>query len=73
MARRSVGREGSGLGDAVNPFAVLAAYRVYRETHFLAQRAADESPNAVGLPTGCLHGVDKQMHLGRRVSRYVSA
>jgi hypothetical protein len=25
------------------------------------------------LPSRRLHGVDKQMHLGRRVSRYVSA
>jgi hypothetical protein len=32
-----------------------------------------KAPHAVGLPVGRLHGVDKQMHLGRRVSRYVSA
>jgi hypothetical protein len=25
------------------------------------------------LPAGGLHGVDQQMHLGRRVSPYVSA
>ena len=58
--------------DGVNSFAVLTLDRFNLETHFLAQRAADESANAVRLPTGRLHGVDKQMHLGRRVSRYVS-
>ena len=33
----------------------------------------EETPDRVGLPIGGLLGVDKQMHLGRRVSPYVSA
>ena len=43
------------------------------EAHLLAQAAADEAAHAVGLPAGSLLGVDEQMHLGRRVSRYISA
>lgn len=59
--------------DRVNSFAVLTLGGFYREPHLLAQRAGEESAHAVGLPIRSGHGVDKQMHLGRRVSRNVSA
>ena len=32
-----------------------------------------EAPDAVRLPIGGLHDLGEQMHLGRRMSRYVSA
>jgi hypothetical protein len=49
----ALGGKGGCLGDAVNPLAVFATYRIYRQTHLLAQRAADESAKAVRLPAGC--------------------
>jgi hypothetical protein len=38
----------------------LLLYRIYRQLHFLAQRAADESANAVSLPSGCLHNLGER-------------
>jgi len=39
----------------------------------LAAQETDEAAHGVLLPVGRFHGVDKQMHSGRRVSRYLSA
>ena len=36
------------------------------------QRSGHEPAHRVGLPTHFLHGVDKQMHSGRRMSRNIS-
>jgi hypothetical protein len=54
------GKGNSWLGDAINPFAVLASYRVYRQPHFLAQRAADEAAYRMSLPTGRFHNLGKR-------------
>jgi len=51
----------------------VALERAHTQPHLLAQLSADESPDAVGLPAGRHHGVDKQMHLRRRVSAQISA
>src|SRR5207247_91254 len=54
------GREAGWLADAIHPHAVLATYGVYGQAHFLSKRAADESPYAVGLPTGRLHDLGER-------------
>ena len=59
--------------DRVNSFAVLTLGRFNCEPHLLAERAGEESAHAVGLPTHLIHGVDKQMHLGRRMNPNISA
>src|ERR1017187_9256835 len=59
--------------ELINALAILALGGLNRAAHLLAEDATDEPPDAVGHPPGCLHGVDEQMHLGRRVSPYVSA
>ena len=41
--------------DRVGTLSVLAFGRLDRQTHLLAKRAADEAPNAVGLPFGRGH------------------
>jgi hypothetical protein len=53
------------------PIGTLEGFHV--ETHLLAKAAGDEAADVVGLPIGRVHGIDKQMQLGRRVSRYISA
>jgi hypothetical protein len=58
--------------DGVNAFS-FALGRSNLQPQLLLQLAADESTYAMGLPAGRFHGVDKQMHLGRRMSPYVSA
>ena len=37
------------------------------EAHLLAQAAGDEAADAVSLPVGSGHGIDRQVHLRRRV------
>ncbi len=41
--------------DRVGPLSVLRFGGNYRQAHFLAQRAADESTDRVRLPSGRLH------------------
>ena len=57
----------------VDPRAVLSLGGLDRQPHLFPQRAADEAADRMRLPIGRGHGIDKQVHLGRRVSRYVSA
>jgi hypothetical protein len=77
-ARRSRSRAGRGAGEAwlaverVEPLAI-ALFRLQLQAHLLTHRPGQESANRVRLPAGGLHGIDKQMHLGRRVSQYISA
>src|SRR5439155_12436345 len=60
------------LRDLVDALAGFGLRRFDFEPVFLGG-GGEEAPNAVGLPVGGLHGVDQQMHLGRRVSGYFSA
>jgi hypothetical protein len=59
----------------VDPVGALVPFRfegldlVARPLH----GASHEPANGMRLPSHLLHGVDKQMHLRRRVSQYVSA
>jgi hypothetical protein len=58
--------------DGVNAFFFVLG-RSNVQPQFLLQLTAEESVYAMDLPAVRFHGVDKQMHLGRRVSPYVSA
>ncbi len=58
--------------DGVAAVAVLALGGRNGQPQLLTQGAADEAADAVRLPSCSLHGVDKQRHLERRVSQYVS-
>lgn len=52
---RSVKQDGRpicSLFDAVRTLASLGLHRIQRQPHLLSDRAAQESPNAVVLPTG---------------------
>ena len=60
------------LDGSVDAIAGLVLRRLDVELMLLGG-GGEEAPHAVCLPLGCFHGIDKQMHLGRRVSRYVSA
>ena len=59
------------LVDAVGPFSTLGLEGL-DVVPGLLHRAGHEPADGVLLPAHLVHGVDKQMHLGRRVSRYVS-
>jgi hypothetical protein len=43
------------------------------QSHLLAECSGDEPAHGMRLPPSGVHGDDKQMHLRRRVSQYVSA
>ena len=59
--------------ERIDARAILAFGGLHGQAHLLAERAGKEAAHTMGLPTGGSHGVGKQMHLGRRVSPYVSA
>jgi hypothetical protein len=64
----------SRLGlDRVSALPVIGLSGKDGQSHLFAEGAADESAYAMRLPVGGCHGGDKQMHLRRRVSQYVSA
>ena len=59
----------------VDPVGALAAFRLegLNGVSSLLHRAGHEPADGVLLPAHLFHGIDEQMHLRRRVSRYVSA
>src|ERR1039458_837666 len=70
-SRAGGSREGRCLTlELVYALAILALGGLNRAAHLLSQHTTDKTPHAVGHPPGCLHGVDKQMHFGRRASPY---
>ena len=74
---RTQRREGRAMIElSLDPVGSLLPFRAEGldfQAQFLGQRPADEAADRVRLPARQFHGVDKQMHLGRRMSRYVSA
>ena len=65
------GRGDGLLGDVVGTLSGGILGGLNRQSGLAAQET-DEATHGVLLPMGRFHGVDKQMHSGRRVSRYLS-
>ena len=76
------GRRGLGAGRAkeggqmlIFPVRPLAAFRLVALDGVtgLLHGPRHETSDRVLLPAHRAHGIDEQMHLGRRMSRYISA